>query len=132
MKKRAIITALVFVSCLLVFSFMMPNKAMSQPGKKPVLGQAIPDSLFKIFQNSCMACHATGTNPFASSKVNFTDWQKYNAKKQSAKAGAICKVISKGTMPPKSYTASKPNSVISPKQNTDICNWATSLGTYKK
>ena len=132
MKKKISLFAVIFIVSFFTLSLLTSSDAICQPGKKATQGQAIPDSLFKIFQNSCMACHATGANPFAASKVNFTDWQKYNASKQASKASAICKVISKGTMPPKSYVTSNPNSVITPKQSTDICNWATSLGSYKK
>lgn len=129
MKRKFSLFAVVVLATFFTISLLSPNEAMCQPGKKATPGQAIPDSLYKVFMNSCMACHATGANPFAASHVNFTDWNKYDGKKQANKAKAICKVISKDAMPPKSYVTSNPGAALTPKQKTDICNWATSLGT---
>ena len=131
MKKRVSVFAAVFVASIITLSLLMPSQSFSQSGKTSTPGKAIPDSLYKIFSTSCMACHSTGGNAFAVAHVNFTDWNKYDAKKQAAKAADICKMISKGSMPPGGYRNANPSSVPTAKQIKDICDWATSLGTIK-
>jgi cytochrome c5 len=131
MKKRVSLIAVVFVASLITLSLLMPSQAFCQSGKTSTPGKAIPDSLYKIFSTSCMKCHSTGGSAFATSHVNFSDWNKYDAKKQASKAADICKELTKGSMPPKSYRSANPSLIPTAKQTTEICNWATSLGTIK-
>ncbi len=100
------------------------------PGKKgttPVIVSSIPDDLKIVFKNSCMGCHATGGKAMAMAKLNFSEWENYAPDKQAKKAGAICKMISKGKMPPKSFRASHPEAVPTAAQKDLICTWSKSL-----
>jgi len=104
------------------------------PGKKdttPATVTSIPDDLNIVFKNSCMGCHATGGKTMAMAKLNFSEWDNYASDKQAKKAAAICKMISKGKMPPKSFRASHPEAIPMASQNDLICKWSKTL-TQKK
>jgi len=104
------------------------------PGKKgttPVTVTSIPDDLNVVFKNSCMGCHATGGRSMAMAKLNFSEWDNYAPDKQAKKAAAICKMISKGKMPPKSFRASHPEAIPTTAQKDMICKWSKSLTQIK-
>jgi hypothetical protein len=63
----------------------------------------------------------------AKGKVNFSKWSTYDAEKQSKKANAICKELTKGDMPPKKWRANNPNDVPTQAEVDMICRWAKSL-----
>jgi hypothetical protein len=90
-------------------------------------GQPLADSIMKIVKVSCMDCHADGGNGMACSHVNFSKWSTYKVDKQAAKANDVCKIITKGSMPPKRYCATNPGAVPTQAQITTICNWAKTL-----
>jgi uncharacterized membrane protein len=90
-------------------------------------GQPLADSVMNIVKNSCMDCHADGGNGMASSRVNFSKWTSYSADKQAKKANEICKELTKGSMPPKKFSANNPDLIPTPAQVTTICNWAKEL-----
>jgi mono/diheme cytochrome c family protein len=90
-------------------------------------GQPLADSIMKIVKVSCMACHGDGGNGMACAHVNFSRWAPYKADKQAAKAKDICKIITKGSMPPKKYREENPAAMLTKAQSTMICNWAKSL-----
>ena len=74
-----------------------------------------------------MDCHADGGNGMAEAHLNFSKWDNYKPEKQSEKANAICKILTKGSMPPKGFCKSHPDAVPT-KANLDaICKWAGSL-----
>jgi hypothetical protein len=68
------------VGCLLVFS---SAKAFDVKMARHAAGVGIPDDVMKVFQNSCMKCHATGGSGMAAAMVNFSVWDTYSAKKQA-------------------------------------------------
>jgi hypothetical protein len=78
-----------------------------------------------------MSCHATGGRNLAMTKLNFSDWDNYEPGKQVKKAAAICKRITKGTMPPKSFRVSNPDAIPTASQKEMICTWSGTL-TQKK
>jgi cytochrome c5 len=77
-----------------------------------------------VFKNSCMGCHATGGKGMAMAKLNFSEWDSYSAEKQAKKAEAICNVITKGSMPPKSFRQSHPEAIPTDAQKELICKWS--------
>ena len=89
--------------------------------------QVIPDSLMKVFKNSCMACHSDEGSGMAKSIVNFSQWDKYPVAKQASKAQAICKEIADGSMPPASYKSANPDKVPTKAEEKMICTWAEKL-----
>ena len=88
---------------------------------------AIPDSLNKIFQTSCLMCHGSKGEIMSKALLNFDKWQDYSDSKRSEKAGAICNKLTKGEMPPKSVRDSRPQLIPTKEQVSRICKWAESL-----
>jgi len=91
--------------------------------------QAIPDSVYIVFERACMDCHSDASGGFAKSKVNFSKgkWNSYSKEKQADKAKDICKVMKNGSMPKKSWIKSNPNGVPTPKEINRICKWSDDL-----
>jgi mono/diheme cytochrome c family protein len=130
MKKISsiMVPVMMLVMVFVLTAFITPLKSGQQGGSD---GKAIPEDLMKIFQKSCMGCHSTEGNPMAEMHLNFNNWEKYDAKKQAKKAAAICKMVSKGSMPPKSFRESRPDAVPTEAQIKSICDWNTSLNPGK-
>jgi hypothetical protein len=126
MKKGFVMMAVLALVALAAMIVFIPSPAVSQE-KSTTEGPALPDSVSKIIMNSCAACHTSGGNGMACSHVNFSNWQKYTPDKQSGKAQSICKVLTKGSMPPKKFRESHPDAVPTEQQVKTICNWAQSL-----
>jgi hypothetical protein len=99
----------------------------SQSDTKSFKVTSIPDSIHRIFEKSCMSCHSDGGKTLALIHVNFSKWDTYTAEKQASKAADICKEISKGAMPPKSFRESKPDAVPTAEQIKSLCNWSESV-----
>ena len=74
-----------------------------------------------------MGCHSTGGNFMAEGKLNFDKWNNYKTKKQINKADDICRMLTKGAMPPKKAREAKPELIPTKAQVKSICNWANSI-----
>jgi len=128
MKKYMLLIVGLFAVVSVVAMVMMPTAK-----KAPSIyisgedGQPLADSIMKIVKVTCMDCHADGGNGMASAHINFSKWSTYKPEKQAAKAKDICKVISKGSMPPKKFRENNPTAVPTPAQVTTLCNWANAL-----
>lgn len=128
MKK---ITFLTFLVISVVFAFVLLFNPQTVIGSKKSAangpGTALPDSIHKMVQRACMDCHADDGNFMAKGKINFSNWDKYDADKQADKAKAMCKVLTKGSMPPKKWCTNNPNDVPTQAEKDMVCKWATSL-----
>lgn len=120
MKKSYLFLAVTFVLLMVIASF-----------KSPAPTNPIPDDLGVIFKNSCMACHSNEGGMIARSKVNFSVWNTYDVEKQSKKAIAICNVVTKGSMPTKSFIKSNPGAALTNEQKALICKWSEELNPKK-
>jgi len=87
----------------------------------------IPDDLKVIFKNSCMACHSDDGGGIAKANLNFSSWDTYSPEKQVKKTAAICAVVTKGAMPPKSFVKTHPEAALTDEQKVLICKWGESL-----
>ena len=105
---------------------LYPNQGYGQKAVKK-LADPIPENVFKIFEKSCMGCHATNGNSIAKSMLNFDKWQQLKPKKAIKKAGSICSAVSSEFMPPKSVRKAKPELLPSKTDIEAICKWAESL-----
>jgi hypothetical protein len=128
MKKIAFILFLA-IGILVAFIMVMNPQTVSGSKKSApdVQGTALPDSVLKFVQKACMDCHADDGNFMAKGKINFSVWSTYDAEKQMKKAGAICKELTKGAMPPKKWRSSNPADVPTQAQVDMVCRWANSL-----
>ncbi len=94
-------------------------------------GNPLPDSISEITRKSCISCHSDDHNILAVSKVDFSRWEKYHPKKQAKKAMDMCRMLSKGDMPPKSYREKNPGLIPSKEQVRTVCNWAKAISIHK-
>jgi len=128
MKKLFVILVALFMVSMVVTIVAMPGgKSTSSIYIAADDGQPLADSVMKIVKTSCMDCHADGGSGMACAHVNFSKWSSYKPEKQAAKANDICKELTKGTMPPKRYSANNPDAVPTQAQVTTICNWAKGI-----
>ena len=95
-------------------------------------GKAIPESVMKIANKSCVKCHTEGGNGMALMHLNLSNWDKYSPEKQASKAKDMCKMVTKDKMPPKSFRESHPDGIPSEAEIKTICDWAASIQVAKK
>jgi len=112
---------------MIVALSLKPEVAVSQSNTKSMVTTSIPDDVNTIFKNSCVGCHGEGGKAMAMSHLNFSKWNEYSPEKQASKAEDICKVLTKGKMPPKGYRTSHPDLVPTEAQVKTICDWSASL-----
>ncbi len=128
MKKLLMITAAaLFLTALIV------NPLGAQTAQKPMADKKpIPADVMKIAEKACINCHAEPGNGMALMHVNLSNWDKYSPEKQADKAQAMCKMVSRDKMPPKSFKAKHPEAALSTDDLKTICDWAASLQVAKK
>jgi cytochrome c5 len=131
MKKIHVFLAATVMASILTASVLSPVNPTGKKSTTSMTADSIPADLQLIFKKSCMDCHATGGSHMAMSMLNFSDWNNYEAGKQAKKAGAICYMISKGSMPPKSYRAANPDAIPTEAQKDKICKWSETLKQKK-
>jgi len=126
MKNEVPFFALAFgIIFMLAFAFQPGIVSGSKLGSAG--SASLPDSIMKIVQKSCITCHANDGNGMAKMHVNFDNWDSYGEKKQPSKAEAMCNMLTKGKMPPKSFKESNPDAVPTEKEIKTICAWAESI-----
>lgn len=126
MNRNFSFLAAILIAVCVITEISLVN-ANSQNADEKLVSNVIPGDILKIFQGSCVYCHATGGKKMAMSKVNFSEWDSYTPEKQSAKAANIVKMLKKGAMPPKSYRQSHPESIPTQDQIDNIVKWSESL-----
>ena len=128
MKKLLAVVASVFTIAIIVTMIAMPSRAInSSENSNPSMTSSIPDSVSKIMEKSCFPCHSSPGNGMAMMHVDFDKWETYKPEKQADKANAMCKMVTKGAMPPKSFRNNNPDKVPTQSQVQVICNWANSF-----
>ena len=123
----------VAVASVLFITALIINPVSAQSAQKGgEKSKAIPDSVMKIAEKSCVSCHAEPGNGMALSHVNLSKWDKYSPEKQAAKAKDMCNMVSKGKMPKKSFTDKHPEGIPTKDDIKTLCAWAESLQVTKK
>jgi hypothetical protein len=126
MKTKLRITT--SLGCLLFLAGLAGNPATGLSANKgDGGGKPIPENIMKIAERSCVKCHTEPGNFMAISHLNLSNWNKYSADKQASKAKAMCKMLTKGKMPPKKFCEEHPGDVPTQAEVNTICNWAASL-----
>jgi cytochrome c5 len=120
MKKSAFaavaVIALIFIA---VVSF--------RPAQIAQAPKSIPDTVYAVFEKSCITCHSTDGNGMAKSKVNFDNWDTYSPEKQASKAAAISKMLTKGSMPPSGFRKNNPDLIPTEADVAKVNAWARSF-----
>lgn len=112
-------------------SVLSPGQLTGKKSTTLKTNSSIPDEIKVIFEKSCMDCHAPDGKKLAMKHVNFSEWDNYKPAKQAKKAAAICKMITKKAMPPKSYRAKYPEAIPTATQKDMICKWSKTLALKK-
>jgi cytochrome c5 len=131
MKKNYFLAAITLIALFLTASGLSPINPSCNKNTASTKTDSIPVELQLIFKESCMDCHATGGSQMAMAVLNFSEWGNYVPGKQVKKASAICKEISNGAMPPKSFRKAHPEAIPTEAQKDSICKWSTALSKNK-
>jgi len=128
MKKIFAIATSVCMIAIILTLIVMPSRAISSSkSSNPSITSSIPDSVGIIVEKSCFPCHSSPGNGMAMMKLNFDKWDTYKPEKQADKAKAMCKAVTKGSMPTKSFCSDNPEKVPAKAEVQVICNWAASF-----
>jgi cytochrome c5 len=130
MKRSYFITTLLAIVFVFTGAAWQPKKSSVNTVLKENIS-AIPAEIHQILEKSCFTCHGEGGKGMALSRVNFPDWDNYTPEKQSQKAEAICKIVTKGSMPPKGFIKNNPDAALTKEQIESICAWSKTLETNK-
>lgn len=131
MRKQYIFTAAIAVLLISGSALLLPAKAEPKNNEQSQKAASVPDEINTIFKSSCYSCHSTDGKRMAMSMVNFSQWDNYSPEKQAKKATAICKTVTKGSMPPKSFIESNPDAALTYLQKDMICNWSKTMSSEK-
>ena len=129
--KKAISITFAIIGVVFLTSMIM-NHSSARPSQKEGVPSKIPSGVMKIAERSCVKCHTEGGNGMAVMHLNLSSWDKFSPGKQAGKAKDMCKMVSKGKMPPKSFREKNPVAAPTDEEAKIICNWATSVQVEKK
>jgi hypothetical protein len=127
MKRVALLSLMTMGAFFAIVLLFNPQTVSGSRNPAPAPGTALPDSVLKFVQKTCMDCHADDGNFMAKGKVNFSGWAAYDAEKQASKAKAICKELTKSAMPPGKWRKNNPDKVPTQADVDMVCRWANSL-----
>lgn len=91
----------------------------------------IPADVLTVIEESCIECHDEPGKRLALAFVNLSEWGNYSAKKQATKSKAMCRMVSKGKMPPKKYRNKNADFMLTEDDIKTICNWSAGLQAGK-
>jgi cytochrome c5 len=128
------LSLMTFTGIMILFFtlFLVSESSNGQSDEKSVQVSSIPAPLLKVFEKSCMGCHAKGGNIMAMTHLNFSKWENYTSQKKTAIAADICRMVSKGAMPPKSARQSHPENIPTADEIKSVCQWSESLSKNLK
>jgi hypothetical protein len=122
MKKLNVIA--IGIAGVIFSTTMYNNPAASQSDQK---SRPIPADVMAVAKKSCVNCHAEPGKDMALMHVNLSKWDSYTLDKQIKKARAMCKMTSKGKMPPQSFKKKNPDFVLTKEEVKTICDWSKSI-----
>ena len=131
MKKASSIT-FAFLGIVFLTSMIINHSSAQSLQKDGIVSKPISPVVMKIAERSCMKCHTKGGNGMAIMLMNLSNWDKFSPEKQAGKAKDMCKMVSKGKMPPMSFREKNPGGTPSQEEVKIICDWAQSYQVIKK
>ena len=130
--KKSIGVSFAVLGIVFLTSMIMNNSSAQSSQKTGIVSKPISPAVMKIAERSCLKCHAEGGNEMAMMHLNLSNWDKFSPEKQAGKAKDMCKMISKGKMPPKGFKENNPGAAPTKDEAKIICDWATSIRIVKK
>ena len=131
MKKTISITFAV-LGIVFLTSMIMNHSSAGSSQKEGTASKPISSSVMKIAERSCVKCHTEGGNGMARMHLNLSNWDKFSPEKQADMGKDMCKMVSKGKMPPKGFREKNPGAAPTKDEAKIICDWATSIQILKK
>jgi cytochrome c5 len=131
MKSQNFIPFLLLIFCAFALSSGISAPSSNSGSVSKADSSAVPPAVHKIMVSSCLACHGLGGKSMALSHVKMAEWDSYSPEKQASKAEDMCKMVTKGKMPPKGFLKDHPDAKLTQEQITTICNWSESLNKGK-
>jgi mono/diheme cytochrome c family protein len=129
MKSHYFLPVLLLIFC--AFAFSSGKSASSSNSVLKADSSAIPAAVHNIMATSCFACHGEGGKGMALAHVKMAELNTYSPEKLAGKAEAMCKMVTKGKMPPNGYLKEHPEAKLTPEQIATICSWSESLNKGK-
>ena len=143
MKKILKIVAVVFVVAFAVAQFFRPDQTNPPIVQADTLEAAtqVPENVAQVLKRSCNDCHTNQTvypwysniTPFSwllknhidegRTKLNFSVWNTYDAKKKARKLDQICDQIIGGEMPLNQYLWIHRYAKLSDEDKKLLCDW---------
>ena len=130
--KKAIGLSFALLGIVFFTSMIIHHSTAQSSQKDGTVSKPIPPGVMKIAERSCLKCHAEGGNEMAMMHLNLSNWDKFSPEKQAGKAKDMCKMVSKGKMPPKGFREKNPDAAPTKDEAKIICDWATSIQVVKK
>ena len=124
--------AFAILGIVFLTSMIMVHSSAQSSQKDGIVSKPISPAVMKIAERSCVKCHTEGGNGMALMHLNLSNWDKFSLEKQADKAKDMCKMVSKGKMPPKGFREKNPGAAPTKDEVKIICDWATSIQTEKK
>jgi mono/diheme cytochrome c family protein len=131
MKSKFSFPILLLIFCAFAFSSGKSAPTSNSGSVSKADSSSIPVAVHKILETSCFACHGEGGKGMALAHVKMAELGTYSAEKLASKADDMCKMVTKGKMPPKGFLKDHPEAVLTPEQVTAICSWSESLNKGK-
>lgn len=125
MKKPTLIFPVIIILVIATaWQFPDQSSSISNPIGQDLKTIDCPDNVMRILQQSCYDCHTDASgNVMAKGKLNFSKWEGYEAAKKVSKLEKICEEVTENKMPKKKYLKKHPESALSDKDITAICEW---------
>jgi mono/diheme cytochrome c family protein len=127
MKSKYSLPVLLLIFCAFAFSPGKSAPSLNSGSVSKADSSSIPPAVHKIMETSCFACHGEGGKGMALAHVKMAELGTYSPEKLASKAEAMCKMVTKGKMPPKGFLKDHPEAQLTPEQVATICNWSESL-----
>ena len=123
-KSRLLLTGRALVTVALV---LIAGTSIGQNVEKKDSVSTIPAEVAAILKPACMTCHSNEGRDKPKSKVNFSVWDQYSPMEKRLIASSITDEVKKGSMPPKRFLESHPESALTEAQINQIVLWCDAL-----
>jgi hypothetical protein len=137
----------VFIAGIIIIQFIRPARINPSSDLSVSLEHhfPLPSMVQTSLQGACYDCHSNTTrwpwySEFAPGSwlvaddvkqgrrhLNFSEWGLYSKNKQYLKLGQIYEEVTKGEMPPGTYTILHPSAKLSAVQRDSIASWIESV-----
>ena len=106
---------------------LVAGTALGQNVEKKDSVSTIPAEVASLLKPACMTCHSNEGRDKPKSKVNFSVWEQYSPMEKKLLASSITDEFKKGSMPPKRFLESHPESALTESQINQIVAWCDAL-----